>query len=162
MKSIFNQTVQEEGIRGLYRGFPIHVLGSIPAAGLYFGSYEMVKKTTLEKQFFKDRPFVSYLFGGMVAEMVACAIFVPVDVIKERRQVQSNLKTFNYKGDIDAIRTVLGTEGFRGLYRAYGATVMSFGPFSAFYFLFYENLKGLLVKNDVDTYLSKIRREEQK
>ena len=54
----------------------------------------------------------------------------------------------------------LKIEGFRGLYRAYGATIASFGPFSGFYFLFYELFKGLVVKNDVDTYLSKIRREK--
>ncbi len=28
-----------------------------------------------------------------------------------------------------------------GIYKGYGATVMSFGPFSALYFVFYENLK---------------------
>jgi hypothetical protein len=46
-----------------------------------------------------------------------------------------------YKNDLDAIRQILKTEGAWGLYRAYGATVMSFGPFSALYFLFYEKLK---------------------
>mgnify|MGYP001020664140 CR=1 FL=1 len=88
---------------------------------------------------------MSYLAGGMFAETIACIIFVPVDVIKERRQVQANLGTFKYRNDLDAIRQVVGTEGIRGLYRAYGATVMSFGPFSALYFFFYETLKGYLV-----------------
>ena len=87
--------------------------------------------------------------GGMFAETVSCLFFVPVDVIKERRQVQANLRSFKYANDIDAIRQVMNTEGMRGLYRAYGATVLSFGPFSALYFLFYEKMKGLFVKNDV-------------
>lgn len=47
------------------------------------------------------------------------------------------------------------------MYRAYGATVMSFGPFSALYFLFYENMKGLFVANDVSTYLSKDQRVDE-
>lgn len=42
-----------------------------------------------------------------------------------------------------------------GLYRAYGATVGSFGPFSAFYFMFYEYLKGLFVNNDALSYLKR-------
>jgi len=42
---------------------------------------------------------------------------------------------------MDAIYTIRKTEGITGLYRAYGATVASFGPFSALYFLFYEKLK---------------------
>jgi len=33
------------------------------------------------------------------------------------------------------------TEGLRGIYKAYAATVLSFGPFSALYFMFYEKLK---------------------
>jgi hypothetical protein len=49
----------------------------------------------------------------------------------------------------------------RGLYRAYGATVMSFGPFSALYFLFYEKMKGLFVANDVTTYLKKTERADE-
>ena len=87
IQSIVRDTVKSEGIGGLYRGFAINVLGSIPAAGLYFGSYEFCKSNVLEHQFFQDRPFIAYLAGGMFAETVACILFVPVDVIKERRQV---------------------------------------------------------------------------
>ena len=121
----------------------------------------MFKKNTLELQFFKDHSFLSYLAGGMFAESVACLLFVPIDVIKERRQVQSNLKAYNYSNDVDAIKQIKATEGIRGLYRAYGATVMSFGPFSALYFLFYENIKGLFVKNDVSSYLNKVKQETE-
>ena len=48
---IAQDTVKAEGIAGLYRGFGVHVLGSIPAAGLYFGSYEFFKKSTLQYTF---------------------------------------------------------------------------------------------------------------
>ena len=95
----------------------------------------------------------------MFAEAVACSIFVPVDVIKERRQVQANMGTFKYKNDLDAIRQILRSEGTRGLYRAYGATVMSFGPFSALYFLFYEKLKEKAVNFTAEDYRKKITQE---
>ena len=84
----------------------------------------------------------------MYAEAVACILFVPVDVIKERRQVQSTLKAYEYKSDFDAIKQISRTEGVRGLYKAYAATVLSFGPFSALYFMFFEHAKGLIVNND--------------
>jgi len=136
------------------------VLGSIPAGFLYFGSYELFKRHSLRYQYLQQHPFISYLLGGLFAETVACVIFVPVDVIKERRQVQSNLQTFAYRNDLDAVRHVLGSEGVRGLYRAYAATVMSFGPFSALYFLFYEKLKGLFMRNDVQSYLRRVERAD--
>ena len=42
--------------------------------------------------------------GGIFAETISCIIFVPVDVIKERRQVQANMHSYEYKGDVDAFR----------------------------------------------------------
>ena len=156
IKQIVKDTLKNEGVGGLYRGFAIHISGSIPAAALYFGSYEFFKSRVLDHQFFQDKPFIAYLSGGMFAEAVACSIFVPVDVIKERRQVQANLGTFKYKNDIDAIRQIMRTEGVRGMYRAYGATVMSFGPFSALYFLFYEKLKEQAVNFTAADYRKKI------
>ena len=58
---------------------------------------------------------------------------------------------------MNALTQVFKNEGFRGLYKAYPATVFSFGPFSAFFFMFYEQLKGMVVKNDADTYLKKVK-----
>ena len=43
IKQIVQETVRKEGMGGLYRGFAIHISGSIPAAALYFGSYEFFK-----------------------------------------------------------------------------------------------------------------------
>ena len=76
--------------------------------------------------------------------------------------MQSDLKLYHYKNDLDAIKQIRHTEGVRGLYRAYGATVMSFGPYSALYFMLYEKSKGLLVANDPTTYLRKIHKEDDK
>ena len=39
--------------------------------------------------------------------------------------------------------------------------MLSFGPFSALYFSFYESFKGLLVQNDVKSYLKKVNQEGQ-
>ena len=110
IRDVIRQTMKNEGLSGLYRGFSVSLFGSIPAAGLYFthliknthfsglyfGSYEFFKKQTLQNQFFQSHPFLSYLAGGMFAETIACILFVPIDVIKERRQVQSSLKMYSY------------------------------------------------------------------
>ena len=77
----------KEGVRGLYRGLSVALVGTLPAASLYFGGYELFKKYSLGYEFLQKRPFLSYLAGGMFAEFIACLVFVPIDVIKERRQV---------------------------------------------------------------------------
>jgi solute carrier family 25 (adenine nucleotide translocator) protein 4/5/6/31 len=51
IKQVATETIKSEGIAGLYRGFGISLFGSMPAAGLYFGSYEFFKKSTLEFEY---------------------------------------------------------------------------------------------------------------
>lgn len=48
---IAKDTVSKEGAGGLYRGFAISLYGSMPAAGLYFGSYEFFKRNTLQYEY---------------------------------------------------------------------------------------------------------------
>jgi hypothetical protein len=155
--NVANDVIKSEGVRGLYRGLPTALIGGIPGAFMYFGAYEFWKNHTLKIEYFKNHSFISYLTAGIFAETCACMVFVPTDVLKERLQVQTKLKMYEYKGDLNALVQVLKTEGFRGIYKAYPATVFSFGPFSALYFTFYEKLKGLFVDNEASTYLSKVK-----
>lgn len=151
------EILKNDGVKGFYKGLPTAIVGGIPGAFLYFGAYEYWKKKTLEYDFFQRHSFISYLSAGMFAETIAWLVFVPTDVLKERLQVQSKLNTYNYKSDANAFVQIIKGEGVRGLYKAYPATVFSFGPFSALYFLFYENIKGVFVSNDANTYLDKVK-----
>lgn len=89
----------------------------------------------------------------MFAETVSCVLWVPIDVLKERMQIQrvpgkggmsaEGAGVF-YATGLQAIRETVRNEGILGFYRGYGATLMSFGPFSALYFMFYEEGKRAL------------------
>ena len=83
--------------------------------------------------------------SGLFAEALSCFIFVPADVVKERLQVQHSKKyeLTQYKNSFHSITTILKQEGVSGIYKGYGATLLSFGPFSALYFVFYEKMKLL-------------------
>ena len=48
IRDIARETIAKEGWVGLYRGFGINLVGSIPASALYFGSYEFFKQKTLQ------------------------------------------------------------------------------------------------------------------
>lgn len=63
----------------------ISVFGSIPAGFIYFGSYEWFKMKSYDNEFFTRHRTAAHLTGGMFAEAVACLLFVPIDVVKERR-----------------------------------------------------------------------------
>jgi hypothetical protein len=143
------RTTRTEGVRGLYRGFGAVIVGGTPGTVLYLGTYEAAK-SRLSSRDVNNGDFVVHFCSGMIAETIACIVYVPVDVIKERLQVQHSTiladtsgatKTTNYRNSWDALKQISKTEGLSGVYRGYGATLASFGPFSAFYFVFYEKLK---------------------
>ena len=156
------KTYAREGVRGWYRGFGVILVGGTPGTILYLCGYDMFKNN-LSSLAYNDqatiksdsKEFTIHFASGMLAETCACLVYVPVDVIKERLQVQSlyvqgHSKTNEnlYKGSADAFRKIMRSEGLRGIYKGYGATLASFGPFSAFYFVFYEKLKDLAKQQD--------------
>lgn len=148
-RDVIVKTLKNDGIRGFYQGIGPVIVGGIPGVCVYIGSYEYCKAYLDNEKSLDKYPFAVYFSSGMTAEIVCCSIFVPVDVIKERLQVQS--KEFKdrrfYNGSYDAFTKICKEEGLRGLYKGYGATVFSYGPFSALYFLFYEESKKKLFKH---------------
>lgn len=81
----------------------------------------------------------------------SCVVFVPVDVVKERLQVQIQTPLGNpgagkagglpiYNGSLDALMQICRHEGLRGIYKGYGATLLTYGPFSGLYFFLYEEV----------------------
>eukprot|EP00301_Raphidiophrys_heterophryoidea_P022666 c6773_g1_i1.p1 GENE.c6773_g1_i1~~c6773_g1_i1.p1 ORF type:complete len:287 (+),score=49.98 c6773_g1_i1:60-863(+) len=116
-----------------YRGLGISVVGQIPAASLYFSTYDVAKRwlqpeesrasSTVASRFFVD------CCSGMIAEAVSSALWTPVDVCKETAQVRGTQGVF---------RQIIREEGIASLYRGYFVTLSSFGPYSALYFGFWE------------------------
>jgi hypothetical protein len=145
----FSRIARTEGVFGLYRGFGITFLGSAPASMIYFTSYELSKKELSEIGWLKQYGFVADFSAGLFAEAISCVLWVPIDVLKERMQIQKHRASTAvgasaseyYASSFDAVQKVIRNEGLSGIYKGYGATLLSFGPFSALYFMFYEQLK---------------------
>jgi Mitochondrial carrier protein len=142
------RTFHTEGLAGLYRGLGAVLVGGTPGTVVYLCTYEIVKA---ELSTDRAPPFLTHFMAGMIAETIACIIYVPVDVVKERMQVQhaatpsipTDSPATLYRNSWDAFRKIVRYEGFSGIYRGYAATLASFGPFSALYFVFYEQFKDL-------------------
>ena len=151
IRDAVSTTIRNEGIRGFYPGIGAVLVGGVPGIVIYISTYEK-SRDFLAATFpvLSRYPSLSYLCSGMIAEIACCTVFVPVDVIKERLQIQSIISTsttlssdqmkMKYRGSYDALRTIVRSEGLRGIYKGYGATLLSYGPFSALYFLLYEEV----------------------
>ena len=146
------------GIRSLYRGFGTVLVGGTPGTMLYLCSYEFIKERMGGGGDNNNTSFVVHFFGGMLAEAIACIIYVPVDVLKERMQVSNT-----YRNTWHGLAELWNHEGIRGVYRGYGATLASFGPFSAFYFVFYEKCKSMAAAAHLDKNKNKnVKQQLQK
>jgi hypothetical protein len=71
-------------------------------------------------------------------------VYVPSEVLKTRLQLQGRYRNpyfhsgYNYRGTLDAVRTIVRYEGVSALFHGYKATLYRDLPFSALQFMFYE------------------------
>ncbi|KOS22853.1 putative mitochondrial carrier [Escovopsis weberi] len=133
---------RQEGIsRGLYGGWLPALGGSFPGTMLFFGSYEWTKRYLID---LGVQQHVAYLSAGFVGDFAASIVYVPSEVLKTRLQLQGRFNNphfasgYNYRGTLDAARTIVRTEGPSALFYGYKATLYRDLPFSALQFMFWE------------------------
>ncbi len=83
------------------------------------------------------------------AQLSGSLLWVPMDVIKERLQIEGQLQTVkNYGSSWEATKGIFATEGVLGLYRAYWIHQMTWAPFNGLYFATYEASKNYINKSN--------------
>lgn len=139
----FSHIFRTEGIGALYRGAGIVVFAAAPSQALYFGGYETTRRV------FGDNPVTNF-GAGIVAQFCGSLAWVPMDVVKERLQIEGQVKTEqSYGGSYNAFKNIVKNEGAVGLYRAYWMHQLTWAPFNGLYFAIYEQLKKYLLANPI-------------
>jgi hypothetical protein len=77
--------IRQEGIISLYKGVGIVIASAAPAQALYFLGYESCKRVI------GTESIASSFIAGCNAQLFASCIWVPMDVVKERLQVNGNI-----------------------------------------------------------------------
>ncbi|KAH7150114.1 mitochondrial carrier domain-containing protein [Dactylonectria estremocensis] len=133
---------RQEGIRrGLYGGWIPALSGSFPGTVLFFGTYEWSKRFLIDHGL---QQHLAYLSAGFLGDLASSVVYVPSEVLKTRLQLQGRYNNthfhsgYNYRGTIDAARTIVRTEGASALFYGYKATLYRDLPFSALQFMFWE------------------------
>ena len=142
LSSAYIQIFRQEGFRrGLYSGITPAFLGSFPGTIIFFGTYEYSKRHLIDSGVHHS---LAYLAGGFIADFAASFIYVPSEVLKTRLQLQGRFNNpffksgYNYRGSLDAARTIIRQEGISAVFYGYKATIFRDLPFSALQFAFYE------------------------
>jgi len=118
------------GARGFFRGWTAVLIGAAPAHAIYFTAYELIKK------FLGNNP-ASFAAAGSCATFLNDAVMTPMDVVKQRRQL--NVKA--YRGTWHCLKSVIRLEGFGALYAGFTTTIVMNIPFHSIYFNVYEFLR---------------------
>ena len=101
-------------------------MGCIPAHALYFSSYEAVKALFLSNPSETQNlgPLGSAV-AGATAAFCHDLVMTPADTVKQRLQLG------HYNGTLNAVQSILKTEGPAGLYRSFPITLLANLPYGA-------------------------------
>lgn len=152
----FRTILNEEGVRGLYRGLVPITIGYLPTWTIYFTVYERAKKfypQFVQEHFPEmDYAMVSHFLSALTAGSASSICVNPIWVVKTRLMIQtgkeSNIygdgkRVTHYNGTIDAFKTMYKEEGFGVFYS--GLVPSLFGLLHVgIHFPVYEKLKQAL------------------
>ncbi|KAH6604336.1 hypothetical protein Trco_007782 [Trichoderma cornu-damae] len=125
--------------RGLYQGIGGVMLATLPAAGVFFTTYESAKGA-----FGRHLPIpepMTHSCASAVAEMASCLVLTPAEVIKQNAQMiraEAAGKGARKSTSLMAYRRLVGTGISGGLFSGYSALVARNLPFTALQFPMFE------------------------
>ncbi|KAF8552503.1 mitochondrial carrier [Imleria badia] len=136
---------EEGGVRGLYRGLVATAIGVAPYVGINFAAYETLRGIITPPG---QSSTARKLICGALAGSISQTLTFPFDVLRRKMQVvgmPAGGMGYRYSGAMDALRTIIRAEGFRGLYRGIWPNLLKVAPSIATSFFTYELVRDLLL-----------------
>mmetsp|Transcript_5206 Transcript_5206/g.9138 ORF Transcript_5206/g.9138 Transcript_5206/m.9138 type:complete len:389 (-) Transcript_5206:92-1258(-) len=125
---------------GLFKGVEGSLLGQVPYGVLTFGSYEVYKKTLLEK-FPQVKPVFLYALSAILGDLTGSFWLCPSEVVKQ--QMQAGM----YDSTKQAVQSIWNKGGLvRGFYQGYWGGVARDVPFRVAQLTSYEVTKNLYLR----------------
>nr|XP_061813314.1 solute carrier family 25 member 44-like isoform X1 [Nerophis lumbriciformis] len=148
----FCKILRTEGVQGLYRGFMVNTF-TLVSGQAYITTYELARRYV--SRYSSSNTLKSVVAGG-AASLVAQTITVPIDVVSQHLMMQGQGEhsgrfkakpkmmlaatkrrlTFGQTRDISV--QIFAADGFRGFYRGYVASLLTYIPNSALWWPFYH------------------------
>lgn len=148
LRSSVQDIALTEGFKGFFQGLSPAVGQVVPYMGLFFSIYEVLRPPLAD---------ISLPLGsgdacaGILSGVLAKSGVFPLDLIRKRLQVQGPMRARYvggsipiYKGVLATGRAIVGNEGWRGLYRGLGISLVKSAPASAITMWTYEHALKVL------------------
>lgn len=99
------QIWRSEGVRGFFRGSATYIIGGLPSQVGYFVAYKEAKEVA-DQHFQHVSPGIRYAVCGIIADLAATPVWIPVDIVAQRLQLQRNANMVQYK-DASSTRSLV-------------------------------------------------------
>jgi len=147
-----------EGIRGMYRGYWLSVLGIYaPYSAIWWAVYSTTKQRVMtylpRGNTLSDMSVEGVC--GMLSAVTGAVLTNPLDVVKTRLQVCERESSGHRPTVLNIIRTLWREEGLGALGKGGYARALAVAPHSFIYIVVYERVKQL-------SFTQQTRREEAK
>lgn len=162
----FKSMLKMQGILGLWKGFFPTILRDVPFSGIYWTTYETIKKRSNVTQ-----PTFGFSFvGGAVSGGVAAFLTVPFDVVKTHQQIEfgekflyaengEKKKPLRSAGTFETMRNIYVRNGIKGLFAGLTPRLVKVAPACAIMIASFEYGKNFFYHYNVDRYLAKRDKE---
>lgn len=141
LRATINHIYGSHGTMGFYRGLSVLVFFSIPKTGSRFGAYQLARNSVFpEESWGKDSRMRSLLCGLFAGCTEAIVAVTPMETVKVRLIHDRIAGTNKYQGLFNGISVIGRAEGFWGLYKGLGPTILKQGSNQAIRFLVYNDM----------------------
>ncbi|OAQ67921.1 mitochondrial S-adenosylmethionine transporter [Pochonia chlamydosporia 170] len=139
--STYGKSTQKAlALRGLYQGIGSVVLATLPAAGLFFSTYEKAKSVIGTLPLHQSLVHSS---ASATAELASCLVLAPAEVVKQNAQMlREDATQSRASTSLQAWRQLAAKDAPRRLFTGYTALVARNLPFTALQFPIFEHLRS--------------------
>jgi solute carrier family 25 S-adenosylmethionine transporter 26 len=107
IRGVISDILKADGVLGLYRGYGITVFREVPFSLLQFPMYEKLKSLIRESRQDGDVPALHAAACGSFSGAISAAVTTPMDVIKTRVMLGTDVHGVAYNGVLDCFKRVI-------------------------------------------------------
>jgi len=129
---------KKDGLKGLYQGFGISVLGIIIYRACYFGGYDTAKRSILKP----DSPILFKFFVAQIITGLSGLVSYPLDTVRRRLMMQSGGDKVLYKGTLDCFVQIAKNEGNKAFFKGALSNIIR-GAGGSLVLVMYDELQAI-------------------
>ena len=146
LRDCARSTWATEGMHGFYKGMVTPLLAQSVYKAVIFTTSTAVRNALNDARGVERSSLATVSIAGATAGAVNAAVVTPVELIRNRLQVQgaAGFAGTQYRGSLDVACRTVSAYGVRGLWTGYASTVARDGPGLALFFFAFEAVRRAL------------------